>query len=113
MLQTQGKYADALKHYSAALKGPDPAVRAKARYGIAESHYHRRDYEAALASYSKVIDDPKRPTALGISARFRLGRCLEKLDRTDEAAAQYRKIIEGGGADAKRAKELLAELQEK
>ncbi len=111
MLQTQGKYTDALTHYTAALDGPDRTVRPKALFGIAESRYHTRDYQAALESYSRVVADVESSADLRTSSRFRMARCLEKLSRTADAAALYRKIVAEGGENAKKAKKLLEDIE--
>ena len=111
MLQTQGNYKDALTLYSDALDGPDETLRPKALFGIAESHYHRRDYEAALKFYAKVVEGPESAADLATNARFRMARCLEKLSRAVEAAALYRKIIAGEGDDATEARKRLQEIE--
>jgi TolA-binding protein len=113
MLQTQGKYEEALNHYTAAIEGPVPSIRVKARFGMAESHYHRRDYRAALDSYGKVSDLQKDFEAIDLNARIKMARCLEKLGKVEEAMEFYGKIVEAGGAEAEKAKALLDDLEKK
>ena len=46
-------------------------------------------YQAALEAYRAVVDDEALEPGVRLSVAFKIGRVLEKLKRTDEAADQY------------------------
>lgn len=54
---------------------------------------HAEEWEAALAHYQRLIDDPASGTRLRIRARVRAARCAEALDRSAEAVAWYRAVL--------------------
>jgi hypothetical protein len=49
----------------------------------------RKRYEEALRSYNAVVNDAKAGLDLVLQAEYKIGRCLEKEGKTDEAVAQY------------------------
>lgn len=49
--------------------------------------------EAAIQAYQSVLDQFEDQRRLGATAAFRLGECYRKLSRTNEAVAQYERIL--------------------
>ena len=49
----------------------------------------RKRYEEAIESYRVVANSSAAGPELALQANCRIGRCLEKLERTDEAFKQY------------------------
>src|SRR6185295_11814109 len=49
--------------------------------------------EAAIKAYQAVINATDEQRKLSATAIFRLGECYRKLGRTNEAAAQYQRIL--------------------
>ena len=52
-----------------------------------------RDYAAAIASYQSLVAQFDQNRQLAATAIFRLGECYRKLGRTNEAVAQYERIL--------------------
>lgn len=50
-------------------------------------------YEEAINSYQLILDRPECSTASRLQARYKIGRCLEKLKRLNEAFAQYLQVV--------------------
>jgi len=49
----------------------------------------RKRYEEAITSYRVVVDSANAAQELKLQANCKIGRCLEKMDRTDAALRQY------------------------
>ena len=54
---------------------------------------HADEWEAAVAHYRGLIDDPRSGPRLRIRARVRAARCAEALDRSADAVAWYRAVL--------------------
>jgi len=50
-------------------------------------------YEEAINSYQLILDQPERSAATRLQAKYKIGRCLEKLGKTNEAFAQYMQVV--------------------
>jgi len=50
-------------------------------------------YEEAINSYQLILDRPECSVASRLQARYKIGRCLEKLGRPNEALAQYLQVV--------------------
>ena len=64
-----------------------------AAYGVAEILFNQKDYAGALGLFHRSAAKTKEP-ALALSARYFEARCLENLNRKDEAANAYLQVIE-------------------
>ena len=65
-----------------------------AAYGVAEILFTQKDYSGALPLFHRAAAKTKEP-ALALSARYFEARCLENLDRKDEARDAYQQVIDG------------------
>lgn len=50
-------------------------------------------YEEAINSYQLILDRPECSAASRLQAKYKIGRCLEKLGRANEALAQYLQVV--------------------
>ncbi|MDO9542133.1 MAG: tetratricopeptide repeat protein, partial [Kiritimatiellia bacterium] len=50
-------------------------------------------YEEAINSYQFTLDRPECSAASRLQAKYKIGRCLEKLGRSNEAFAQYLQVV--------------------
>jgi TolA-binding protein len=50
-------------------------------------------YEEAINSYQYILDQPGCRPASRLQARYKIGRCLEKLGKANEAFSQYFQVI--------------------
>ena len=64
-----------------------------AAYGIAEILFNQKDFGGALTLFHKAAAKSKEP-ALALSARYFEARCLENVDRKDEAQNLYQQVAE-------------------
>jgi TolA-binding protein len=64
-----------------------------AAYGIAEILFTQKDFAGALALFHKASAKSKEP-ALALSAKYFEARCLENVDRKDEAQNLYQQVAE-------------------
>src|SRR3954463_6560159 len=64
-----------------------------AAYGVAEILFTQKDYNGALPLFHKAAAKSKEP-ALALSARYFEARCLENVDRKDEAQNLYQQVAE-------------------
>src|SRR5256886_10523800 len=64
-----------------------------AAYGVAEILFTQKDYGGALPLFHKAAAKSKEP-ALALSARYFEARCLENVDRKDEAQNLYQQVAE-------------------
>jgi ankyrin repeat protein len=51
------------------------------------------DLQAAIKAYQSTIDQTAEHRKIAAAALFRLGECYRKLNKTNEAVAQYRRLI--------------------
>ena len=65
-----------------------------AAYGVAEILFTQKDYGGSLPLFHRAAAKTKQP-ALALSARYFEARCLENLDRKDEAREAYQQVIDG------------------
>jgi TolA-binding protein len=72
---------------------PDGELAGPASYGLGEISFNEKDYASALPFFHRAAAKLKAP-ALALSARYFEARCLENLDRKDEARAVYLQVIE-------------------
>lgn len=71
----------------------DSEFAGPASYGIAETLFNQKDYGGALLLFHRAAAKSKEP-ALALSARYFEARCLENVDRKDEALPVYQQIAE-------------------
>ncbi|MFN2624218.1 MAG: tetratricopeptide repeat protein, partial [Chthoniobacterales bacterium] len=71
----------------------DSEFAGPAAYGIAEILFTQKDYAGALPLFHKAAAKSKEP-ALALSARYFEARCLENVDRKDEAQTLYQQVAE-------------------
>ncbi|MEO5754967.1 MAG: tetratricopeptide repeat protein [Chthoniobacterales bacterium] len=71
---------------------PDAELAGPASYGLAEIYFNDKDYASALPLFHRAAAKVK-VTALALSARYFEARCLENLDRKDEARDVYQQVI--------------------
>jgi TolA-binding protein len=72
---------------------PESEFAGPASYGLAEIFFNEKDYASALPLFHRAAAKVKA-SALALSARYFEGRCLETLDRKDEARDIYQQVIE-------------------
>src|SRR3954469_12474416 len=71
----------------------DSEFAGPAAYGIAEILFNQKDYNGALPLFHKAGAKSKEP-ALALSARYFEARCLENVDRKDNALNLYQQVAE-------------------
>ncbi|HEX4630762.1 MAG TPA: tetratricopeptide repeat protein [Chthoniobacterales bacterium] len=71
----------------------DSEFAGPAAYGVAEILFTQKDYNGALPLFHKAAAKSKEP-ALALSARYFEARCLENVDRKDEAQNLYQQVAE-------------------
>ncbi|HXM32415.1 MAG TPA: tetratricopeptide repeat protein [Chthoniobacterales bacterium] len=64
-----------------------------AAYGVAEILFTQKDYAGALPLFHRAAAKSKEP-ALALSARYFEARCLENVDRKDDAQNLYQQVAE-------------------
>lgn len=64
-----------------------------AAYGIAEVLFTQKDFGGALSLFHRAAAKSKEP-ALALSARYFEARCLENLEKKDEALGAYQQVID-------------------
>lgn len=52
-----------------------------------------RDFEAAVRDYQQVVRSMDEQRRLAATAVFRLGECYRKMNRTNDAIAQYQRVV--------------------
>jgi TolA-binding protein len=72
---------------------PDSELAGPASYGLAEISFNDKDYISALPLFHRAAAKVNA-SALALSARYFEARCLENLDRKDEARDVYQQVIE-------------------
>jgi TolA-binding protein len=71
----------------------DSEFAGPAAYGAAEILFTQKDYNGAQPLFHKAAAKSKEP-ALALSARYFEARCLENLDKKDEALNAYQQVID-------------------
>jgi TolA-binding protein len=72
---------------------PESEFAGPAAYGVAEILFNQKDYAGALGLFHRSAIKTKE-AALALSARYFEARCLENLDRKDEAANLYLQVVD-------------------
>lgn len=70
----------------------DSEFAGPAAYGVAEILFTQKDYDRALPLFHRAAAKTKE-AALSLSARYFEARCLENLERKDEARDAYEQVI--------------------
>ena len=117
-LVSQGKYLEAFGAFKAIVDtDQDPEWTAKSTFEIGRCMFLLNKFEECIKYYSNMLSKHPKHTELK-EAIYIMGQCNEKLERKDQAAAFYKKIISIGGSEddsaiikAKRALNLLASAQ--
>ena len=86
---------------------PDSELGGLASYGLAEIFFNDKDYTSALPLFHRAAAKVQA-SALALSARYFEARCLESLDRKDEARDLYQQVIEVKNPNPFRADSRLA-----
>ena len=71
---------------------PESELTGPASYGLAEIFFNEKDYASALPLFHRAAAKVKA-SALALSARYFEGRCLETLNRKDEARDAYQQVV--------------------
>jgi TolA-binding protein len=71
----------------------DSEFAGPASYGVAEILFTQKDYAGALTLFHRAAAKSKE-SALALSARYFEARCLENVDRKDEALNLYQQVAE-------------------
>ncbi len=71
---------------------PEHELVGPASYGLAEIFFNEKDFSSALPLFHRAAAKVKAP-GLVLSARYFEGRCLENLNRKDEARDVYQRVI--------------------
>jgi TolA-binding protein len=88
------KSAPARKSFQAVLENHGESEFAgPAAYVLAETEFTQKNYGAALPLFHRAAAKSKE-AAIALSARYFEGRCLETLDRKDDAAGIYLQVID-------------------
>ncbi|CAN5614546.1 hypothetical protein BH18VER1_BH18VER1_15300 [soil metagenome] len=85
----------------------DSEFAGPAAYGVAEILFTQKDYAGALPLFHRSAAKSKE-AALALSARYFEARCLENLDRKDDAVNLYLQVIASKGANQYREDARLA-----
>jgi TolA-binding protein len=84
----------ARKNFQAVLdRHGDSEYAGAAAYILAETAFTEKNYGAALPLFHRAATKAKEP-AVGLSAHYFEARCLETLDRKDEACSIYLQVVE-------------------
>jgi tol-pal system protein YbgF len=79
------EYEQAAANFSRFLASyPSSVLRDNAQYWLAETHYVRRDFAAALPEFQRVLDDYPQSAKLP-DALLKIGYCNFELKRWDQA----------------------------
>jgi len=92
-LISQGKYQEAFTSFKTILdSNTDSEWTVKASYEIGRCMFLLKKYEESLKHFKSMLTRyPKHPELK--DSMFIMGQCNEKLDRKDQAAAFYKKIL--------------------
>ncbi len=72
---------------------PESEFAGPAAYGVAEILFNQKDYAGAASLFHKSAAKSKE-SALALSARYFEARCLENLEKKEEAADLYLQVVE-------------------
>ncbi len=72
---------------------PESEFAGPAAYGVAEILFKQKDYAGAAPLFHRSAAKTKEP-ALALSARYFEARCLENLEKKDDAANLYLEVVE-------------------
>ncbi len=72
---------------------PESEFAGPAAYGVAEILFNQKDYAGAVSLFHKSAAKTKE-SALALSARYFEARCLENLDKKEDAADLYLQVVE-------------------
>jgi TolA-binding protein len=98
----------ARKNFQAVLdRHGDSEYGGAAAYILAETAFTEKNYGAALPLFHRAATKAKEP-AVTLSAHYFEARCLETLDRKDEACAIYLQVVEAKGTNPYREDSRLA-----
>ena len=61
-LLASGDFADAGAHFERVVGFDDPAITAAALLGLGEAHYRLNDEDAAVATWSAILELPETPS---------------------------------------------------
>jgi TolA-binding protein len=75
----------------------DSEFAGPAAYGVAEILFTQKDYDSAQPLFHRAAAKTKE-SALGLSARYFEARCLENLNKKDEARDAYQQVIDSKNA---------------
>ncbi|GEM_PF-2972918 len=92
----RAEFAEARNWFERAIefsKGNNTAVGAEAQFMIAETFLHQGDYRQALREYLR-LDILYPLPQWRAPATLQAGKCYEKLGRYQEAAGQYRRLLQ-------------------
>jgi TolA-binding protein len=84
--------ADALRSITSEYDGSPVAARAQAVLG--EVLFQSGQYEAAIVEFNKVLTRYFQHSLASL-AQYRVGRCLDALDRANEATSAYQAVVSG------------------
>lgn len=89
-----GEFEEAIQGYESFLQkvGKEKLYRSFAMEGLGYAHEGRRDYEKAIHAYQSVVNLGERFQSA--NAYLGMGRCYEKLGKTEEALKNYKKFVE-------------------
>jgi len=113
-LASQGKYQEAFMSFKLIVDADaDPKWTTKSAFEIGRCMFMLKKYEDSLKYLSNMLTKyPKHPSLTEVM--FVMGQCNEKLDRKDQAAAFYKKILSmgsgGDGSTIEKAKRALGAL---
>lgn len=94
-----GEFAGAILIYEELIKEfPGNAIEYAAWLRKGDSQFtlgaeNAKRYEEAMVSYQTVLDRPDAPKVLRDQAEYKVGRCLEKLNRLDSAFERYMNVV--------------------
>jgi TolA-binding protein len=94
ILQNQNKPQEAMALYQQVIgKAPNREVAARAQFMIGEVQFAQKAHSEAVASFFKVVYGYSYPKWQA-EAAYEAARCLEVLEKKDQAAKMYRELIE-------------------
>lgn len=93
-LENQRKYDDAVVAYEKVIARHQGPTAARAQFQIGECRLSQRRLEDAVREFLKVDILYAYPEWTA-AAVFEAGRCLEELNKAEEAGGQFRRVVEG------------------
>jgi TolA-binding protein len=95
-LENQRKYDDARRAYQQVIATHNGATAARAQFQVGETHFAEGQYEKAVAALLAVVDVYAYPE-WSARALLEAGRAFEQLKQPEQAAAQYRMLVDKHG----------------